>query len=190
MSVTFTLLTRFVTNVSSRFPSVVAEEEHAAGLATGEAGAEHRVGALLLEDLHDAEDVARVVLEVRVVDDRDRAGRLRERGLDCGALAAVAIVLEEDPLDLPAPSAAALERVGRRRARARRRGKRGRERDPALGGEQPEHLGGSRPGGPAVQLDGIDVGPSTARVFGPSGARAELPRTPLFTGKLSAPSAR
>jgi hypothetical protein len=130
------------------------------------------------------------VLEVRVVDDRDRAGRLRERGLDCGALAAVAIVLEEDPLDLPAPSAAALERVGRRRARARRRGKRGRERDPALGGEQPEHLGGSRPGGPAVQLDGIDVGPSTARVFGPSGARAELPRTPLFTGKLSAPSAR
>jgi hypothetical protein len=109
MSVTFTLLTRFVTNVSSRFPSVVAEEEHAAGFAAGEAGAEHRVGALLLEDLHDAETSrgwysrsASWMIEIAPV-------ACESAVWICGALAAVAIVLEEDPLDLPAPSAAALD---------------------------------------------------------------------------------
>jgi hypothetical protein len=115
---------------------LVAEEERAAGLAAGEAGAEDRVGALLLEDLHDAEDVARVVLEVRVVDDRDRAGRLRERRLDRCALAAVAGVLEEDPPDPPLRAATALDRIGRLSALTRRGRDRGGERNAAVRSER------------------------------------------------------
>ena len=52
---------------------LVTEEQRAPRLAAREARAEDRVGLLLDEDLHDAEQVARVVLEVRVVDDRELA---------------------------------------------------------------------------------------------------------------------
>ena len=94
---------------------LVPVEERAPGLAAREARAEDRVRGVLDEDLHDPEQVARVVLEVRVVDDGDLALRVREGGPHRGALPAVPLVLEEHPVD-PAVAAAAEERRGRGRA--------------------------------------------------------------------------
>jgi hypothetical protein len=83
----------------------VAEEQGPARLPAGEAGAEDRVGPLLGEDREEAEQVAGVVLQVGVVDDGDLGVGAGEPGADGRALAAVAGVLQEDPVPLPARTA-------------------------------------------------------------------------------------
>ncbi len=115
---------------------LVPEEQRPPRLAAREARAEHRVGLLLHEDLHDPEQVLRVVLEVGVVDDRDLAVGLGEGGADRHALAAVRDVLEEDPLDLARPPVAAEPHALVERPILL-------PRDPALPGEPLQHPGGA-----------------------------------------------
>ena len=76
---------------------LVPVEQHPPHLAADEAGPEDGVGVLLHEDLDDAQQIARVVLEVGVVDDGDLAGGVLQRGADRLALSTVALVAKEQP---------------------------------------------------------------------------------------------
>jgi hypothetical protein len=69
-----------------------------ARFAAREARAKDRVGVLLDEDSHDALKILRVVLEIRIVDDRDRTFRPRQRGANGLALAAVVFMAQEQPV--------------------------------------------------------------------------------------------
>ena len=99
MSVRFTLVTRLVRNVSKPVPELVAEQQRAPRLAAREARAEHGVGVLFLEHRTIRSRSLRVVLEIGVVDHRDLAGRVLERGADRRALAAILGMAQELPLD-------------------------------------------------------------------------------------------
>ena len=80
---------------------LVTKQQHAADVAAGEPRAEHRVGVLVENTRDDAQQILRVVLEVGVVDDRDRrTSRARAR---CGsrALALVPLVAQEHATSMP-----------------------------------------------------------------------------------------
>ena len=79
---------------------LVMKEQRPAHLAAGKARSENRVRPLLDKDLDHAVEIARVILQVRVVNDRDRTLGASQRGADSVALAAIARVPEEDPVGL------------------------------------------------------------------------------------------
>jgi hypothetical protein len=126
-------------------------------------------------NLHDAEDVARVVPEVRVVDDRRGAGRLRERGLDRGCPCHRWGSWRKTHSIFPA-APATLDGIGRLGAVARRGGERGGERDPALGREEPEDLGGPVSRGVVHDddLDALEVGARREDLEPREGGRDEV----------------
>ena len=113
---------------------LVAEEQGPARLAAGEAGAEDGVGLLLDEDRQEAEQVARVVLEVGVVDHGEFAVGALQPGPDGRPLAAVASLLQEEPVGGAGAAGAALQHLDGPGA-ARGGGQGGGQRDAAGGGE-------------------------------------------------------
>ena len=84
-------------NVEQPVAELVPIEQHAPHFPAGEPRAEHGVGAFVDEHRDDAQQIARVVLEVGVVDDGNLAGGLGQRGPHRRALAAVLRVAQEAP---------------------------------------------------------------------------------------------
>ncbi len=90
----------------------VVEQQHPPVVAGEEPGAEDGVGLLVEEGLHQARQVARVVLEVRVVGHAHVAGGVGERRPERRALALVALVLDvADGRQLPGQRAQHLARA-------------------------------------------------------------------------------
>ena len=147
MSVRFRLVTRLVRKVRSLLPIWWRKSSTRRDSPPAKRRAEDGVGPLAHEDLDDAQDVPGVVLEVGVVDDRVLAVGPRQRGPDGGALAAVPLVAEEDPVGLAVASPAQLDGRDRRRCPARgAAGGGGASAIPALGREGGERAGRAVPG--------------------------------------------
>src|SRR5687767_94057 len=77
-------------------PDRVPEEEHAVRAAAKEARAEDDVGEPALDRVEEPENLARVVLEIRILHDDELTADLRESAAEGRALPGI-LLLEEDP---------------------------------------------------------------------------------------------
>ena len=99
MSVRFRLVHMLESRVSSRFATVCQKKRTRRGLP-GEARAEDDVGVAVEDRLEQLRVLARIVLEVGVLDEGDVAGDVRHGRAHGGALALVALVVHHDEAEV------------------------------------------------------------------------------------------
>ena len=95
MSVSFRLQNMLETVVSALFNHGVPEQQHARLAAREIARAEHGIGAAIEQGTNQDRVFEGVVFQVGILDDREIAGGLLDRGAHGGALAAIDFVSKE-----------------------------------------------------------------------------------------------